>query len=191
MQRRIPLFLALALAAFGANAAPATYTIDPGHTDVIATWNHFGFSTPSLHLGDAKGTITFDALKPANSRVDVELPLSAMNTHVAKLDAHLAGKDFFEKDKYPAARFKSLHVVDHGKGHLEIHGALTVHGVTKPVTLHAQLNKAAVHPMSKQPTIGFNATGTLKRSDFGLGMAVPAVSDEVKLTITTEAAVAK
>jgi len=78
-----------------------------------------------------------------------------------------------------------------GAGKFKVTGDLTVHGVTKPVVLDAKLNKSGEHPMLKVPAIGFDATATIKRSDFGVGAYVPNVSDEIKIRITTEGAVAK
>lgn len=185
--KRLSLFLLLVAASAGASAQSTTYQIDPTHTDVIASWNHFGFSNPSLHVGNASGTIVFDESNPGKSQVSVKMPLSALNTHVPKLDEHLASADFFDTSRFPSATFKSVHIQDKGHGAFDIHGELTIRGITKPATLHAKLNKAGLHPMTKKPTVGFEATGKIKRSDYGMTSAIPAVSDEIKLRITTEA----
>lgn len=187
--RKTLLTAALALLAAPAFAAPVTYTIDPGHTMVLATWNHFGFSNPSADFGDAEGTIVYDAAKPSASSVEVTLPLSGLQTFVPKLNEHLAGSDFFDAAKFPTATFKSTKVVPAGKDTLKVSGDLTIKGITKPVVLEVKLNKAGEHPMRKVQAIGFDATATVKRSDFGVGAYAPMVSDEVKLRITTEAAV--
>jgi polyisoprenoid-binding protein YceI len=180
--------LALALAAsFGASAAPVSYQLDPGHTVVLASWTHFGFSHPSANFGQASGTLVYDADDVAKSHVEVTLPLSGLDTFVPKLDEHLRSADFFDAAKYPDITFRSTMVHDLGGGHLQVMGDLTVHGVTKPVTLDATLNNIGVHPMTKLPTVGFDATATLKRSDFGVGAYVPVVSDEISIRITTEA----
>jgi polyisoprenoid-binding protein YceI len=178
-------------AAMSAQAAPVTYQLDPGHTMVLFTWNHFGFSNPTANLGISDGTLVFDQQNPSKSSVQVTMPLSNLDTHVTALDKHLKEPDFFDADKFPTASFKSTSVQSLGGNHYKITGDLTVHGVTKPVVLNATLNKSGKHPMTGQPAIGFNATGTLKRSDFGLGAYVPNVSDEIKLDITTEAEVPK
>ena len=181
--------LALALAAsFGATAAPVEYKLDPGHTVVLASWNHFGYSHPSANFGQVDGVLVYDAADVAKSRVEVTLPLSGLDTFVPKLDEHLRSADFFDAAKYPTITFRSTAVQDVGGGKLKIMGDLTVHGVTRPVTLDATLNQASVHPMTKAPTIGFDATTTIKRSDFGVGAYVPKVGDEIAIRITTEAA---
>ena len=181
---------AIAAASFNAAAAGVTYKLDPEHTNVLASWSHFGYSNPSANFGDASGALVYDAAAPEKSSVHVSLPLSGLVSFVPKFDAPLRGADFFEADKFPQATFKSTHVETAGKDKLKVTGTLTIKGVSKPVTLAVTLNKAGVHPMTKLETIGFDATTTIRRSDFGLGLYAPAVSDEVSLRITTEAVIA-
>ena len=190
MFKRIILAAALAGVAFDAVAEPVEYKLDPTHTMVLASWNHFGYSNPSAHFGDVSGTITYDADAPENSRVQVVLPMSGLDSFVPKLDEHLRSADFFDAAQFPEARFTSTSVRALGEGRLEVTGDLTLHGVTRPVVLDATLNKAAPHPMGDTPTIGFDATTTISRSAFGIDKYVPMVSDEVTIRITTEASVA-
>ena len=170
-----------------AAAAPATYTLDPGHTMVLFSWNHFGFSNPTANLGQVEGTLVYDEKDPSKATVEATLPLSGLDSFVPKLDEHLKSADFLDAAKYPNVTFKSTKVTPAGKGKLKVVGDLTVHGVTKPVTLDVTLNKIGPHPMMKVQTVGFDATTTIKRSDFGVGAYVPNVSDEIKVRITTEA----
>ena len=188
---RVLLASALSLATITAFAAPVSYRMDPAHTDVIAQWSHFGYSNPIAHFGDVEGTIVYDADNIGASSVEVTLPMSGMSSHVAKFDEHLRSADLFDVANFPEATFKSTKVESAGEGKLTITGDLTLKGVTRPVVLAATINKVADHPMSKQPTAGFDATATFKRSDFGLGLYAPAVSDEVQIRITTEASVPK
>jgi polyisoprenoid-binding protein YceI len=187
MFRRCLVFILVVLAAVPAFAAE-TYTIDPHHTQTLFTWNHFGFSNPSGNFNDVEGTIVFDAADPSKSSVAVTIPVASLDTHVPALDEHLKKADFFDAQKYPTITFKSTRVVaGSGAGSFDVTGDLTLRGVTRPVTLHATLNKRGDHPMFKAPAIGFDATATLKRSDFGIGAYSPSVSDEIRLHITTEA----
>ncbi|MHB1272934.1 MAG: YceI family protein [Rhodanobacter sp.] len=172
-------------------AAAVTYQLDPNHTMVLFSWNHFGFSNPTADLGISSGTVVFDEENPARSSVDVTMPLSMLDTHVPALDEHLKKPDFFNADKYPVVTFKSTAVKSLGGNRFKVTGNLTVHGVTRPVVLDATLNKVGPHPMTKASSIGFDATASLKRSNFGVGAYVPGVSDEISIHITTEGSVPK
>lgn len=181
--------LALASVATFSMAKPVAYQIDPTHTATVFNWNHFGFSTPSANFSDIQGTINVDNAKPANSSVDVTIPLSSLNTNVKALDEHLKTADFFNAEKYPNITFKSTKVQALGKNKYKITGNLTIKDVTKPVVLDAVLNKQGVHPMTKAESIGFNATTSFNRSAFGVGAYVPNVGDKITVNITTEASV--
>lgn len=178
-------------AAVSVQAAPVTYKLDPGHTMVLFSWNHFGYSNPTADLGLGEGTLVFDEQHPANSSVEVTLPLARLDTHVPALDEHLKKPDFLNADQYPLVTFKSTEVQPLGGNKFKVTGNLTVHGVTRPVVLDATLNKVGPHPMTKAPSIGFDATASIKRSDFGVGAYVPNVSDELTIRITTEGSVPK
>lgn len=188
---KILALAALLGASFATQAAPVTYKLDPTHTMVLFSWNHFGFSNPTANLGISAGTLVYDEANPAKSSVEVTLPLANLDTHVSALDEHLKKPDFFDAAKYPVVTFKSTQVEALGGNKFKVTGDLTVHGVTKPVVLDATLNKAGMQPMLKVPAVGFDATGTIKRSDFGVGAYVPNVSDEVQIRITTEAEAGK
>ena len=187
--KALTLGLAVASVATFSMAKPVDYKIDPTHTATVFTWNHFGFSTPSANFSDIQGTISVDNAKPADSSVNVTIPLSSLNTNVAALDEHLKNADFFDAAKYPNITFKSTKVQALGKNKYKITGNLTVKDVTKPVVLDAVLNKQGEHPMTKAQSIGFNATTSFNRSAFGVGAYVPNVGDKITVNITTEASV--
>ncbi|MBV6597630.1 polyisoprenoid-binding protein [Acinetobacter baumannii] len=182
--------LAVALASTVTLAAPVDYKIDPTHTATVFSWNHFGFSTPSANFSDIQGVIKVDNAKPANSSVNVTIPLSSVNTNVPALDKEFQEEAWFNAAKYPNITFKSTKVETKDKKHFKITGDLTVKGITKPVVLDAVLNKQGEHPMAKVPAIGVNATTSFNRSDFGLGNYVPNVGDKITVNITTEATAA-
>jgi polyisoprenoid-binding protein YceI len=189
---RKTLFAAALFAVAGsAFAAPVTYKIDPNHTNVLASWSHFGFSNPSLNFGQADGAIVYDADKVSDSSVQVTLPLTGLSALAEDFYDHLTSADWFDAATHPSATFKSTKVEAAGEGKLKVTGDLTVKGVTKPVVLDVKLNKAGEQPMAKRAAIGFDATATVKRSDFGLAKYAPNVSDDVTLRITTEAIVPK
>lgn len=189
MFKRIALTAALIAASTAAFAAPVTYKIDPNHTDVVASWSHFGFSNPIAHFGQVDGSITYDPKNVGTSKVDVTIPLSGLDSHVEKFDEHLRSADFFDAEKYPNITFKSTKVEAAGDKKLRVFGDLTIKGVTKQVVLDTTINKIGEQPMAKRAAAGFDATTTIKRSDFGVDKYAPNVSDNVTIRITTEAVV--
>ncbi|MGO4222509.1 YceI family protein [Lysobacter sp. TAF61] len=191
MFKRIALVVALAAASTVAFAAPVTYKIDPNHTDVIASWSHFGFSNPIAHFGEVDGFVTYDPDHVGASKVEVTIPMSGLEAHVSDFNEHLRSADFFDAEKYPTITFKSTKVEAAGSNKLRVFGDLTLHGVTKPVVLDTTINKVGENPISKRAAAGFDATTTINRSDFGIAKYVPNVSDAVTIRITTEANVPK
>jgi len=170
----------------GTAHATDTYTLDSNHTNIVWNINHFGFSNPSGKFTKAEGTLVLDEAAPANSHVEVTLSPADLVTGIEKLDEHLKSKDFFDVAQFPTASFVSTKVNVTGKDTAKVEGTLTVHGVSKPVTLDVHLNKIGTNMMNKK-TAGFSATTTLKRSDFGISTYLPGLGDEVKISIESEA----
>lgn len=164
-----------------------SYTVDTGHTLVKWELDHLGFSPYFGLFGDITGTLQLDPKNPNAAKVDVTIPVSKVVTTSPGLTSHLlkaapaGGKaDFFGAN--PAdARFVSTSVVANGQ-EAKITGNFTLNGVTKPVTLAARFYGAGVG-MGNKENIGFTATGSIKRSEFGISFGTPAVGDEVKLEI--------
>jgi polyisoprenoid-binding protein YceI len=163
--------LALSTAAFAAE----TYVFDKGHTEIRFSWSHFGVSKMSGMILDYQGGLNFDPASPENSKLDFAAKTNSIWTHVDKLNTHLKSPDFFDTAKYPDITFKSTKVEKISDTTGKITGDLTIKGMTKPVTLD-----------TKKPALGFQATTTVKRTEFNLGYGAPAVSDEVEITINTE-----
>ena len=159
-----------------------TYKADPHHTQVVWSVDHLGFSRLYGMVGQITGQLTLDPAKPQTATLAVDIPLSGLSVTSSRFATHLASPDLFDTAKFPTARFVSRTVTVNGQS-ATITGDLTLHGVTKPVVLDARFYGAGVNAMSKAQTVGFSATAKLKRSDFGLGYAAPAVSDEVSLEI--------
>lgn len=191
MFKRLTLAAALAAASFAATAAPVAYKMDANHTSVVASWSHFGFSNPIANFGQVDGVINYDPQNVGQSSVNVTIPLAGLDTRVAKFDEHLRSADFFDAAKFPTITFKSTRVEAAGDRKLRVFGDLTIKGITKPAVLDVTINKIGEQPMAKRPAAGFDATTVIKRSDFGVDKYAPNVSDEVTITITTEAVVAK
>jgi polyisoprenoid-binding protein YceI len=190
MIRRLALAACLALGA--APLCATTYTIEPDYTQGVFRWSHLGFSNPAAQVSQGQGTLEFDPADPTRASVQVTIPLSSLNTGVPALDEHLRSEDFFEVAKFPTATFRSTRVERGvGKDRLKVTGDLSLHGVTKAVTLDVTILKVGSNPRTQLPTVGFEATTTLKRSDYGLGAYVPQVGDEIRMQITSQGVEAK
>ena len=167
-----------------------TYQADPHHTLVVWTVDHLGFTPYTGIFGDVSGTLVLDPKQPDAAKVDVTIPVAKVTTASAGLTQHLlrAGKGGGKPDFFGAApaddRLVSTSVKASGQT-AKITGDLTLNGVTRPVTLDAAFYGAGKGPaqMGGKENVGFRATATIKRSEFGIGFGVPMVSDEVKLEI--------
>jgi polyisoprenoid-binding protein YceI len=168
-------------------ALAATYTIEPDHAQGVFRWNHLGFSNPAAQFSQAKGTLDFDPADPARASVEVTIPLSTLQTGLPELDDVFRSPQFFDTASFPTASFKSTLVQKAATGHLKVTGELNLHGVTKPVTLDVTVVRIGKNPRNGLPTVGFDATTTLRRSAFNLGAYVPQVADGIPLRIIIEA----
>ena len=167
-----------------------TYTLDPGHSQVVFTYNHIGFSRTFGMFGGFEGEILFDEDNPVASSVTVSIPVLAMITGWDARKQHFMSDDFFGAKDGDVVTFTSTGIEVTGESAANITGDLTMNGVTKPVVLETTLNKSAPYPFGPKegvPTLGFEASATIVRSDFGLGAFAPAVSDEIELIISIEA----
>jgi polyisoprenoid-binding protein YceI len=168
--------------------AAESYKFDPMHTNVVFHANHLGFSNPSGRFGIKDGKIVLDETDPAKSSVDVVIDASSVATGMDVFNQHIKEK-FLQPEKFPTAEFKSTKVEKTGEKTAKVTGDLTLHGVTKPVTLDVTLNKEGDHPMMHKKAVGFTASTTIKRSDFGMDLMVGPISDDVKIDIEAEAEV--
>lgn len=159
-----------------------TYPVDPNHTQVTWTVNHLGFSLLQGQFGASGGQITIDPARPEATKLEVTFDTGALSTTSAGFTTHLKSKDFFDTATYPTARFVSRNVQVNGD-RATVTGDLTIKNITKPVTLQASFVGAGPSPRGGKLNFGFRATGQINRSDFGVGMAAPMVSDRVDLEI--------
>lgn len=176
---------------FEAFAEPAEYEFDKSHTTIRASWDHLGYSRQALHFTDYEGVLLLDFEEPENSTVEVTFTLPGglwAGASQERFINHLNSGDFFLTEEHPQARFiaTGFETEDGQTGTMT--GDLTIRGITNTVTLDVELNKHEPKPeqMGGTLTAGFSATGTVLRSDWGLGYAAPAVSDEVEIHIETE-----
>ncbi len=185
--KSIALAAAFAATATAALAASETYVLDPSHSQVVFSYNHLGYSTTYGMFSGFEGTIELDQANPANSSVQVQIPVMSMLTGWEARFAHFMNADFFGATDGDLVTFTSTGIETTGENTAKITGDLTMNGVTKPVTLDAKLNQVGTHPMEQKPWAGFDATATVLRSDFGLEKFAPYVSDEVEVRISIEA----
>jgi polyisoprenoid-binding protein YceI len=187
MQRfRISFALAMLFAAALATAAPETYQLEKTHVDLLFAIDHAGFSQKHGSFRELDATLVYDAQTPTASQVKVTVKTESLDTGFAARDRDVKGPKFLETEKFPEMIFSSTKVTRTGDKTLMIEGDLTLHGITKPIALDAKLNQAAPNPFDKRPTVGFSATGTLKRSDFGIATYLPLIGDTVTITIDAE-----
>ena len=180
-------FLAVAVVASFSVQAAEQYTIDPLHTFPNFEINHLGFSTMHGRFGKTEGSLSIDWEKNTGS-VDITIDAASVNTGYQKRDDHLRSPDFLNAAEFPEITYKSTKVTINGNKTAKVEGELTLAGVTKPVTLNVDSINCGDHPMQKGTYVcGFNAEGMIKRSDFGVTYALPAVGDEMKLSIEVEA----
>jgi polyisoprenoid-binding protein YceI len=177
------------------DAPSGTYAIDLTHASIIWKVSHMGLSKYPARFTKFDGTLEFDAAKPENSKLSVNIDPTSVRTEFPEkdkkdFDAELAtGPDWFNSAGFPKITYVSKSIVRTGPSTANIIGDLTFLGVTKPVTLQAKYNGSMKkHPFSGQPMLGFSATGKLKRSDFGMAKFIPMVGDEVVLDIEAELA---
>lgn len=184
-----PSFLAVALSATllatGAAAAD-TYRLDPTHTNVLLKTNHIGFSNVYLKVRDVDGEFTFDEENPEKSSVNVTMQAASIDGFDEKFNEHLRSADFFLTETYPTITFASTGIEVTGEKTAKITGNLTIRGLSQPVVLNATLNKVGENPFAKDHRAGFSATATVKRSDYGITYALPAVGDEVGIVLEVE-----
>lgn len=160
-----------------------SYVTDPNHSQVAFSVTHFGFNVYHGLFGGITGSLTLDPRTPAAAHVSIDIPIAQVVTTSSKLNEHLQSADFLDAARFPTAHFESTSVVARGRT-ARIAGNLTLHGVTKPVVLDARFIGAGTNPMNKAETVGFEATTTIQRSQFGIAKYVPAVTDAVDLRIT-------
>lgn len=190
---KLAALAAAAVLPLSAVAAPETYTIDPYHTFPNFQVNHLGFSNMWGHFGKTTGKMTIDHAAKTGS-LDLAVETTSITTGDTERgsrprtrDEHLRTPDFFNVAEFPRMTYKSTAVKFNGDNPAVIEGNLTLLGVTKPLSLTVENFKCGPNPTNKREMCGGNASGTLKRSDFGMKFGIPAIGDDLKLYVGFEA----
>ena len=177
---------------FRTQTQTSVWTIDPSHSSVEFSVKHMMFATVKGRFSDVQGTISLDEDSHATSAVDVEIAAASVDTRDEKRDAHLRSADFFDAETYPTITFKSTKVEPKGANRAAVTGDLTIRGVTREVVLDTEETGRGQSPFG-QDVIGFTATTTINRKDYGLNWNAALesggvlVGDEVRITLDVEA----
>lgn len=167
-----------------ARVQAGAYETDPEHTQIVFAVSHMGFSTYYGTFTRAAGTLELAPETPSGARLEISVPVDTVTTTSAKLTGELKGADWFDAARFPRMTFRSTSVTPTGPQEARVTGDLTLHGVTRPMTLEVRFNGAGINPINKKYTVGFDATGTLRRSEFGMTTYVPLIGDEVRLSLS-------
>jgi polyisoprenoid-binding protein YceI len=181
----IPLFACMALIAFNPVAKADPYKIDPVHSTVLFKISHLRAGKVYGRFDKFSGTFNLDPADPSKDRVEVELLTDSLDSNSQGRDKDVKGPDFLNTAQFPKATFKSTSVKKVDDNHLEVTGDLTLKSVTKPITLNVEIlgNGKGMKGETRQ---GLEATTTLNRSDFDIKYMLPALGDEVSLTLAIE-----
>lgn len=189
LRLRSVVLSAVVLSLVGAVQARAaeTYKIDPVHSTAIFRIAHLTSSFVYGRFDDVGGTFTVDEQKPEDVKFDVSIKADSVDTNSAARDKHLKSADFFSVKEFPTLSFKSTAVKSAGGKKYDVTGDLTIHGVTKSVTVTIDFVGTADGTQMKMGfRAGYEAHLSIKRSDFGMDKMVPMIGDEVQLTVSLE-----
>lgn len=180
------LIVALTAAGAGAAIAADTYTIEPNHTYPSFEADHMGISILRGKFTKSSGTIVLDRAAKSGT-VDITIDTNSIDFGHEKLNNHAKTADMFDVAQFPTATYKGKFSKFEGDKPVAVDGELTLHGVTKPLTLSINKFKCIEHPMLKREVCGADASAQFKRTDFGISYGIPRFAPEVTLAIEVEA----
>jgi len=162
-----------------------SFRIDERHTFPGFEISHLGFSTQRGRFDKTSGSVTLDADRKTGS-VQVTIDAASIDTGLSELEDKLRSSDFFNTAQYPTITYQADSVEFLGDKPYRIPGQLTLLGITRPLTLSIDHYQCGFHPLYLKTVCGVDASGTLKRSDFGMNAFLPLVGDEVRIVIQVE-----
>ena len=169
-----------------ANIPAGVYSVDRSHTYLTFSYLHLGYSYPLMRFTSIDGELNLNGNVMEESTVAISIDTNSLDTKLPRFDAELQSLQYFNADDFPKITFTSHTYEPTGDTGAKITGYLTIKGRTRPASLDVTINNAIQHPMLDLPVIGFSATGTLLRSDWGLSRNIPFVADEVNVRIEIE-----
>ncbi|WP_440825832.1 YceI family protein [Psychrobacter cryohalolentis] len=177
---------AIAMTTLASAALPTQWQLDDAHTRVGFSVNHLGFSTTMGHFNDVKGMVNYNIKAPNKANMNFTIVTDSIDTNWDARDAHLKKDEFFNVAKYPTMTFKSTNITFKNPQQATVTGDFTLLGQTKPLTIDVTLNKIANSPMTKEPVIGFRATGIIDRAAYGMTAFASGITTEVPIQIDGE-----
>lgn len=176
----------LAITTVASAALPTQWQLDNSHTRVGFSVEHLGFSTTMGHFDKVEGSLNYNMKTPNNTQMNFTIDTDSINTAWAARDTHLQKEDFFNVAKYPTMTFKSTKVKFINPQQAKVTGDFTLLGKTKPLTLDVLLKKIGNNPMTKEPVIGFRATGNIDRTAYGMTTFADGITTNVPIQIDGE-----
>ena len=186
MSRYVAVFTAFLILTISAAAQVQTWQIDPNHTAAQFSVRHMGISTVRGAFTKVSGSAQYDPSNISKTSIDATIDASSVDTRVSMRDDDLRSPNYFDVAKYPTITFKSKSVQAVGEGKLKIVGDLTIHGVTKEVTLDADGPSAPVTDPKGNSHVGASASTMVNRKDFGVGGSSNMVGEDITITIDVE-----
>ena len=169
-----------------AKAPAGQYVLEKSHASITFKAMHMGLANYTMRFNDFDATIDLDPAAPEKSKLNVTIKPASLDANNPKMTAHTDNEDFFNVAKFPTITFVSTKIEKLTPTTGKIHGDMTMLGVTKPVVLDTTFNNGGAHPFFKKYALGFSATTTIKRSDFGMKHGIPMVGDDIPVAIEVE-----
>ena len=171
-----------------ASAAEAVYRLDPVHTRVLFAVEHAGFSKALGTVSGSTGQLRFDPDDWSTASLEVSVPLQRLDLGDEKWNQAVRASNLLDTERFPTATFVSTRIEPIDPRHASVHGNLTLHGISKEVKLDVTLNALKRHPLPPfRRTVGFSATTTLSRAEFGIDAWKSLIGDRVELRLEVEA----
>jgi len=188
MKKYLVLTAIILMCSLSGNAQTKVWANDPSHSRLGFTIKHLTISEVDGDFTDCSVRVTTTMNDYSDAKVELMAKIGSINTESVSRDNHLLGADFFDEAKYPLLVFKSTSLKNINAKNGLLSGNLTMHGITMPVTLNVEYFGSVINPMSKKVTAGFKITGTVKRSDYSIGVKYPEaiLGDEVNIVANLE-----
>ena len=168
------------------NITPGWYELDDTHAYLSFSYSHLGLSNPQIQFADFEASLELNGNDMSLSQVSITIDAASVDSTIPELDDDLKGPDFFDVANHPEITFQSTAYEETSDSSGRLTGDLSVRGVTLPVTLDVTINSASMNPLNRKEMIGFSATGSINRSDYGLTAYAPLIGDELSLAVQIE-----